>query len=262
MSFLKKKSKAFLTAATISVSAALLLSGCSANNSESDSTSQESPSNVSSLKIPGLATTIGAFPVDSSGSAIKIDEVNESIPRVEIIFDLHCPACKMVEENSSETFTTMIENNEAQFWFTPVSFLDRGSSDDYSSRAASALVEVAENSPEHFYDFFKSLYANQPIEGPGYTEFNNEKLAKVAEKVGVSKEVTKLFPEERYKQWVLENTKVVSERTDVLPNGLSTPTIVMGGSFDGLTLQGHETVVFEDAETDRAVVETFEKIKK
>ena len=49
--------------------------------------------------------------------------------------------------------------------YHPIAFLDRSSTDDYSTRALNAAATVLDLAPQGFAKFHAALYAEQPAEG-------------------------------------------------------------------------------------------------
>ncbi len=219
------------------------------------------------LNTPSLASSIGSFAVNKDGKAIPLTETDDSLPRIEFILDPHCSGCHIVETGTNKTMRSIMENGEAQFYFTPVSFMNRASTDDYSARAASTLIEVAETDPDHFFDYIGALYENFPAEGSAYPRagVSYEDLGRVAKSVGVSNEAIERFDEQRFRLWVLENTDVVSNRTEIFPQGISTPTVLMGGELkeedNRFVLKDFTRVLFQDSDVAKTFQDTFDSIR-
>lgn len=112
-----------------------------------------------------------------------VSEVPEDAARVTIFQDYLCPACKQFEESLGSEIDRMIEDGVAVVDYRVVTFLDAQSlGTNYSSRAANAAYCVANEYPQHFYNYNKLLYANQPAEG---TEgLKNAELTQLADSVG------------------------------------------------------------------------------
>lgn len=95
-----------------------------------------------------------------------VEEIPEGAARVTIFQDYLCPACKQFEESLGTEIDRMIDEGVAVVDYRVVTFLDAQSmGTNYSSRSANAAYCVANEYPEHFYNFNKLLYANQPKEG-------------------------------------------------------------------------------------------------
>lgn len=253
-----------LAIALVGAVAGLIVSSVVANNQRVEQNAEEEAS--LELNVPKLATATGSFAVDSTGRAIPLDEANADLPRVEFILDPHCSGCQQVETKGHDTLQSMIEDEEAQFFFTPVSFMNRASTDDYSARAGSTLVEVAETDPEHFFDYIGALYENFPSEGPSYPNrgVSYADLSRVAKSVGVSDEAIDRFDEQRFRLWVLENTNVSEARSEIFPDGISTPTVLMGGELvesDGkYVLQDFTKVEFSSSDVAKTLRDTFDSL--
>src|SRR5690606_7521419 len=92
----------------------------------------------------------------------------------------------------------------------------------YSTRAAAALVTVAEHDPATFADFWVALFAVQPAEGgAGLT---NSQIRDVAEAVGVSQEAIDAIADGEFTQWVTQATQQAS-----IDGVVRTPTIRIDG---------------------------------
>lgn len=112
-----------------------------------------------------------------------VTEIPEDAARVTIFQDFLCPACKQFEESLGSEIDRMIDDGVAVVDYRVVTFLDAQSlGTNYSSRAANAAYCVANEYPEHFYNYNKLLYSNQPAEG---TEgLKNAELVALADSIG------------------------------------------------------------------------------
>lgn len=219
------------------------------------------------LNVPSLATAVGSFAVDKNGAAIPLNKADDSLKRVEFILDLHCKGCQQVETGISETMKQMMQNGEAQFFFTPVSFMNRASNDDYSARAASTLIEVAETDPENFFSYLTALYKNFPPEGPQYPKagVSYDNLAQTAKSVGVSEDAISKFKDQRFRLWAQKNAEVVEARTEIFPQGISTPTVLLGGKLNqedrNYVLEDYTKVLFQDSDVDKTFRDSFADVR-
>lgn len=246
--------------------AGLVVAGSVGTSQKKEAKAKETAS--LSLNTPSLATATGSFTVNSSGKAVPLSEADSSLPRIEFIFDPQCPGCQLVETGAHETIAELMKDKKAQFYFTPVSFLNDASTDDYSARAASTVIEVAETDPAHFFDYIGAIYENKnfPGEGSDYPKngVSYADLGKVAKEAGVSQKAIDRFSEQNYRLWVLENTKVNAARTEIFPNGISTPTVLMGGKLEEednrFVLKDFTKVPFQDPDVDKTFRDTFSKV--
>lgn len=158
-------------------------------------------------------------------------------PRMDMFFDPQCPGCGITDRAISGRVNELLASNELDMYMYPVAFLDRMSSDNYSTRSVNALVTVAEKSPEHFMAFVSALYTkeNQPGENSTYRPVTDAKLAQVAVSVGVPQSVADTFAAAHYEDWVKKNTQTQLNRKDFFTSGFSTPSIFFNTIYDGTT---------------------------
>lgn len=181
--------------------------------------------------VPATANSAGAFHITNEG-VVPVDSSNVSDIRLDMFFDPMCPGCGAVDRTLSGAIDKLVSDKEIDFYATPVSFLDRASSDNYSTRAVNALITVAENDPKNFLNFMSALYVTQPSEGADYVSVSDENLGTIAQSVGVPESVTSLFSKHSYFNWISESTKKQSDRTDIFPKKLSTPTLIFNYKED------------------------------
>jgi len=251
---------------SVAAVAAAVIAGSIATSQQNEAKEKEASS--LQLNTPSLATAVGSFAVNSAGKAVPLDEADSSVPRIEFVFDPQCPGCQIVETGTHDEVESLMESGEAQFFFTPVSFLNGASTDDYSARAASTAIEVAQSDPDHFYDYISAIYEeeNFPGEGANYPRggVSYADLGETARAAGVSDEAIAKFDEQNYRLWVLENTKVNAERTEVFPQGISTPTVLMGGELqeegDKFVLKDFLKVPFQDSDVAKTFRDSFAQI--
>lgn len=147
----------------------------------------------------------------------------QDVPVVSITEDFQCPACKQFEQILGSTVSDLIDNGQAQVEYRPVAILDRMSSDDYSSRSASASACVADESTTAWRSFKTALFDNQPAEGgAGLTD---DRLVELAAAAGAgSSDTATCITEGRFIPWVGRMTDTATD------NGLrGTPTVTVNG---------------------------------
>ncbi|MEJ5913960.1 DsbA family protein [Pseudokineococcus sp. 1T1Z-3] len=142
---------------------------------------------------------------------------DESAPVSVVIYqDYQCPFCATFEQENSAFITELRDGGDISVTYHPINILSRLG--DYSSRAASAAVCVAEEAPEQFVAFNDALYANQPEEGGG--GLTDAQITSVAEEAGVPGEVDSCITSGRYTDWVDEVTADRDERVEGTPTVL------------------------------------------
>ncbi len=80
--------------------------------------------------------------------------------------DPQCPICAAFEAEVGADVADAIEAGDVKVEYRVVSFLDHASENEYSSRAANALMVVQDAAgPDAFAELHRILYENQPAEG-------------------------------------------------------------------------------------------------
>ncbi|MBS2937175.1 thioredoxin domain-containing protein [Nocardioides sp. J2M5] len=143
---------------------------------------------------------------------------------VTVYEDLQCPACANLEAQLGEPLAAAVDAGDVRLEYRMISFLDRYSTNEYSSRALNAALAVLDTAGiEAFRAFHDDLYANQPEEGgPG---FEDDELIDRAVAAGATEsEVRPQIEDKVYEQWIENATDQMSK------DGYnSTPTILIDG---------------------------------
>lgn len=135
--------------------------------------------------------------------------------------DFLCPACRAADERLGATYDDLVERGEIALEHRPIAFLDRYSTDRYSTRALNAAACVVDRSPTAYPAFHDALLAAQPAEGgPGLTD---DRLVALAEQAGAS-DVSSCVADLSFEDWTRRTTDAAS-RAGVN----ATPTILVGG---------------------------------
>jgi protein-disulfide isomerase len=85
--------------------------------------------------------------------------------------DFQCPACGAFERSNDAQLKAWVAAGTVRIEYRPIAFLDRASTDDYSTRALNAAAAVVDSAPAAFEAFHDALFAEQPAEGgPGLSD--------------------------------------------------------------------------------------------
>lgn len=85
---------------------------------------------------------------------------------VQVIEDFQCPACQQFEQANGDLLAGYVDGKDVAVEYRPISFLDRASSTEYSTRALNASMCVLDDSgPDAWLAMHEALYAQQPEEG-------------------------------------------------------------------------------------------------
>lgn len=146
-------------------------------------------------------------------------------PKSLVIYeDFQCPACEAFEAAYHQKIRDAVEAGSVNVEFRIVSFLDRASLNEYSSRAANAaLVVLDQAGTDEFWTFHDLLYADQPREG---TEgHDNDELIDLAVEAGADRDLVEEGIEDGwFDQWVVNATDEMSKA-----GVSSTPTVLVDG---------------------------------
>ncbi|MCI1901347.1 MAG: thioredoxin domain-containing protein [Bifidobacteriaceae bacterium] len=184
---------------------------------------------------PAAAGSEFGFMLSKNG----INEPIDDVPTVQVYMDFMCPACGSTDRELAPTWKQMLNAGQINLDIHPGAYLDSSSSDEYSTRTASAVSYVAQNEPEHLLAFITALFEEdfQPQEASNYRSVSDDAIVKQAEKAGVSAKVAQASVGGTYKDWI----KAVSTYTPLRkavqhPSGdykgqMTTPTILINGHF-------------------------------
>lgn len=210
---------------------------------------------------PTRADANGAFYVPAEGGPLEPPADSRAV-RADLFFDPQCPGCGIVDRGIGDRLQQLVNSGDMELYITPVAFLDRASTDQYSSRAGNAVVTVAEKSPEHVLAFIHAIYAEdfQPLESNGAGTVSDQELAEVAVSVGVSEDIASTFEDHAYFQWIAESTQFQQNRSDLFPNGFATPSLFLGTTYVDDVATDTVKVEFEDSDVLTTFNTTFENL--
>jgi protein-disulfide isomerase len=142
--------------------------------------------------------------------------------------DFQCPICQEFEKAVGQQVRSGIADGSIKVDYHMVSFLDRESTTNYSSRALNAGMAVLSTAgPDAFLKFHEIAYDNQPAEGSAGVP--DSTLVQWAVQAGASEsEVKPLIDGNVYHQWVVNATDQMSK------DGVTgTPTVFIDGKNQG-----------------------------
>jgi protein-disulfide isomerase len=183
---------------------------------------------VAALVIAGLIGW-GVYAGQSSGDVVPPPNatatagitVGSGPVTVEVYEDFICPACKAFEDQSGKTLDQLVADNKVKIVYTPLAFLDRASSTQYSTRAAAASACADEGGK--FRQYAEALFARQPAEGSA--GLSDGELVSIGTSVGLPESsFRECVDGGKYKPWVGSITDAASA------GGVNqTPTIKVNG---------------------------------
>jgi len=155
----------------------------------------------------------------------------QDVPNIQIWVDYQCPVCQAFDVPNNQQIRSWVDTGVATVEYHPISFLDRSSVDNYSSRAANFAACTANYSPESFFDVNTILMERQPGEGSG--NLTNDDLLGIAEESGVNvdDEFTACVESKAFADWIQETTNEVltTPRPDSGIQISGTPSVIVDG---------------------------------
>lgn len=191
------------------------------------------------VSVIGLGVQAGRARIGNLVAATNASAANgvvfgkQAAATVDVYEDFGCPICLQFEQDTRAKLEADVRANRAQVRYHPISILDAGSPNQYSTRAADAALCVSDVGIEQFLRYHDILYGKdsagiqvQPKEGtagPGAS-----KLIALARQAKLSTSQITSFSDcvtaEKYKPLVEQMTEKASER------GVSgTPTVYVNG---------------------------------
>ena len=140
---------------------------------------------------------------DASG-AVVVGAASAPV-KVTLVEDFACPHCQAFESANKDLFESYADGEDVSLEYRPIAFLDRASTDEYSSRALNAAACVVADDPANWSSIHQLLYANQPAEGgSGLTD---DQLTDLAVQAGADESPVATCIEDRsYDGWVQATT--------------------------------------------------------
>lgn len=147
---------------------------------------------------------------------------------VDVYQDYLCPYCGQFERANRDDLQAMVADGTMRLRLHPMNFLDPQSGGSrYSTRAANAVVTVAESEPDKLLAVNAALYDQQPKEGT--TGLSDEQIAGVARSTGVSESTIEKFAAGTYESFV-----DAADQAAFADGVQSTPTVQINGQpFEG-----------------------------
>ncbi|PXY81305.1 DsbA family protein [Bifidobacterium asteroides] len=183
---------------------------------------------------PSAANDQGGFLISSQG----LNKPVAKAPTVEIYMDFMCPGCGALHRGLDSTLTGLVDAGQINLVIYPMSFMDRLSTDSYSTRTGTATIYVAQHDPDHLLPFIANLYAKdfQPDESD-YHPISNDKIRQQAIKAGVDPQVADQAVKGHYRAWIKAMDTYTPLRKELWnPTGankgqMSTPTVRINGNY-------------------------------
>lgn len=218
----------------VAVIAVVAFRSISKKNEANKVTADASYSTLQNVKTkPKYANDKGGILISKDGFDKKIDKV----PTVEIYMDPLCPGCGSLHRQIDTDLDKLVDSGQVNLVYHFMNFLDPDSTDQYSTRAAGAILYVSSHDPstQHLLDFVSNLYKKdfQPAEGPDYKATSNDKIKEQALAAGVSQSVIDKAFNGTYNKWLEASYNYTVRRKDLLNSSgqMSTPAVTINGKL-------------------------------
>jgi protein-disulfide isomerase len=151
-----------------------------------------------------------------------------AIPEIVVYVDYQCPVCQAFDVPNSAQIRSWVDTGAATLEIRPISFLDRASLNEYSSRVANAAFCVANFEPDAFFDFHETMMLNQSEEG---TEgHSDDALFEFATAAGAgSEEIRGCIQAKSFEDYIIAHTQTVLGEPQQGISVTGTPTILVNG---------------------------------
>ena len=185
----------------------------------------EVPENLTELGGVKLGVGLQAF--TQTNTPVLAGETNT--PEIIIYVDYQCPICQAFDVPNSAQMRSWVDTGAATVEIRPLSFLDRASLNEYSSRAANSAMCVANFEPDTFWDYHETLMLNQSEEGiEGLSD--DELFAFATESGAGTEEVKGCIQAKSFGDYVAQYTQTVLSEPHGGVTVTGTPTILVNGN--------------------------------
>ncbi|MGK8467261.1 DsbA family protein [Nocardia cyriacigeorgica] len=177
-------------------------------------------------KVPGTAVAMadGSTPANVlADGAVRVGDDDAKVT-VRVVMDLQCPACKKFEEANGSVLEEAVRDGSAAVEYSVITFLDRMSETEYSSRAGNASYCVANSGLDNYQSWLADIFAQQPAEGGA--GLPDSDLIDIAGSAGYTDTaVAECITNRQYDSYLRTKT------TQVLRSGVTaTPTVYIDGT--------------------------------
>ena len=200
-----------------------------------------------------ILVAIGAFTVyhnmhkkaETKASTETVQEAYTALQKVKntpkLYMDFLCPGCGNLHRQLDADLQKMVDAGQINLDLHFMAFMDRWSTDEYSSRAANAAIYLAEHDsdPNHLISFLEKVYAEdfQPEEGSAYKSVSDAKIKEQMIAAGVSKDVADKAFGRDYQEWLDAIDTYTPKRSELwhqsgsYKGSMTTPTVIINGKY-------------------------------
>lgn len=182
------------------------------------------PDNLTDLGGVKVGVGLQAFTPSNTPTA----DAQGEVPEIVVYVDYQCPICQAFDVPNSAQIRSWVDTGAATVEIRPISFLDRASLNEYSSRAANGAFCVANFAPDSFFDYHETAMLNQPSEG-GEGPDDAEIFSWAQEAGAGSEEVQGCIQNKSFEDYVFQHTQNVLSTPQNGVTVTGTPTVLVNG---------------------------------
>ncbi len=208
---------------------------------DSEITAEQAYEQLQQVEVkPSVADSKGGILLSKDG----VNKSIENVPTVGIYMDFMCTGCGNFNRTVESTLKTMLDAGQINIELHPMSFGDRWSSDNYSTRAANMLLYIIEHddNPDHILDFIANMYNEdfQPEENSG-VKTSDSQMQEQALKAGVPQNVVDAAVTDQYTAWLDAIDTYTPKRSELWNTSgtykgqMTTPTTTINGNYWDMT---------------------------
>jgi len=185
---------------------------------------EETPQNLTEFGGIKVGVGLQAFTAQNTPTP----DVQGESPEIVVYVDYQCPICQAFDVPNASQLRSWVDTGAATVEFRPISFLDRASLNQYSSRAANAMFCVANFAPDSAFDLHQILMEEQPAEGQSGHE--DDKLIEFASRAGASGDDVKgCIQAKSFNDYIEQHTQFVLSTPQQGVTVTGTPTVLVNG---------------------------------
>ena len=163
-----------------------------------------------------------AFTSDFSDNAVtlKADNTKADAAEVDLYEDFSCSYCSQLAQNTDTDMQAAVEAGDLVVNVRTLNFLDRGSIDGHSTRAAAAVLAVAEAGETDVYWNYRAAI---------YNKWSNDDFANAAKQLGASDAVVEKIRSGENVEAANTLATANADKLDKETGSVSSPRVIQNG---------------------------------
>lgn len=170
-----------------------------------------------------------SFESEFSDNSVTLSAANPAAEAVEVDLyeDYSCSYCAQLAENTDEQMQAAIESGDLIVNVRSLNFLDRGNVDGHSTRAAAAVLAVAEAGETDVYWNYRAALLEEQEEI--YNKWSNDDFANAAQELGASDSVVEKIRSGESVSAANDLTTANADKLEAETGQVSSPRVLRDG---------------------------------